>query len=84
MQQDLIRHGWSPSKVSVVWNGVDPERYDMAKCEPKDIAVTREKYCIPKDWNMLLFVGRLSWVKGARNLLLAMPSVLKEYPRLNS
>ena len=29
---------------------------------------------------MLLFVGRLSWVKGARNLLLAMPSVLKEYP----
>ena len=29
---------------------------------------------------MLLFVGRLSWVKGAKNLLLAMPSVLKENP----
>jgi glycogen(starch) synthase len=29
---------------------------------------------------MLLFVGRLSWVKGVRNLLLAMPDVLKEYP----
>jgi glycogen(starch) synthase len=80
MQQDLVRHGWAPSKISTVWNGVDPERYDMAKCDPKDIAATREKYGIPKDWNMLLFVGRLSWVKGARNLLLAMPSVLKEYP----
>jgi len=79
MQQDLARHGWSPSKVSVVWNGVDPERYSMQKCEPEDIAATREKYCVPKDWNMLLFVGRLSWVKGVRNLLLAMPSVLKEY-----
>ena len=29
---------------------------------------------------MLLFVGRLSWVKGVRNLLLAMPDVLNEYP----
>ena len=80
MQQDLIRHGWSPSKISMVWNGVDPERYDMAKYSPEDIATLREKYGVPKDWNMLLFVGRLSWVKGARNLLLAMPSVLKEYP----
>ena len=29
---------------------------------------------------MLLFVGRLAWVKGVRNLLQAMPLVLKEYP----
>ena len=64
----------------MVWNGVDPERYDMAKCDPKDIEAIREKYGVPKDWSMLLFVGRLSWVKGARNLLLAMPSVLKEFP----
>ncbi len=80
MQQDLVRHGWEPSKISAVWNGVDPERYDMAKCDPKDIEAIREKYGVPKDWSVLLFVGRLSWVKGARNLLLAMPSVLKEFP----
>ncbi len=80
MQQDLIRHGWSPSKISVVWNGVDPERYSMTKCKPEDVAAIREKYGVPKNWSMLLFVGRLSWVKGVRNLLLAMPSVLKEYP----
>jgi glycosyltransferase involved in cell wall biosynthesis len=29
---------------------------------------------------MLLFIGRLTWVKGVRNLLQAMPSVLREYP----
>jgi glycosyltransferase involved in cell wall biosynthesis len=30
---------------------------------------------------MLLFVGRLAWVKGVRNLLQAMPLVLREYPK---
>jgi glycogen(starch) synthase len=80
MQRNLERHGWPLSKISVVWNGVDPERYSIKKCEPEDIAAIRKKYCVPKDWAMLLFVGRLSWVKGVRNLLLAMPDVLKEYP----
>src|SRR3989337_1484098 len=76
MQQDLIKHGWPQSKISVVWNGVDPERYNPRKCEQEDIEKTREKYGVPKDWNMLLFVGRLAWVKGVRNLLQAMPTVL--------
>jgi glycogen(starch) synthase len=80
MQRDLERHGWPLSKISVVWNGVDPDRYSMKKCEPEDRAAIRKKYCVPKDWAMLLFVGRLSWVKGVRNLLLAMPDVLKDYP----
>jgi glycogen(starch) synthase len=81
MQRDLERHGWPLSKVSVVWNGVDPEKYNMQNCDPKDMSTIRKKYSIPEDWNMLLFVGRLSWVKGVRNLLLAMPDVLKEYPK---
>ena len=81
MQQDLIRHGWPQSKISVVWNGVDPDRYDPRKVQQKDAAKIRELYKVPKDWNMLLFVGRLTWVKGVRNLLQAMPSVIREYPK---
>jgi glycosyltransferase involved in cell wall biosynthesis len=80
MQQDLVRHGWPQSKISVVWNGVDPEKYSIKRCDPEAVAAIRQKYGIPKDWNMLLFIGRLSWVKGVTNLLQAMPSVLKEYP----
>jgi glycogen(starch) synthase len=80
MQQDLIKHGWPQSKISVVWNGVDPERYDPRKIQQEDVEKIREKYGIQKDWNMLLFVGRLTWVKNVRNLLQAMPMVLKEYP----
>jgi glycogen(starch) synthase len=80
MQQDLIRHGWPQSKISVVWNGVDAERYNPRKVQQEDVKGIREKYGIPDGWNMVLFVGRLTWVKSVRNLLQAMPMVLKEYP----
>ncbi len=29
MYDDLTKHGWPSSKISVVWNGVDPEMYDL-------------------------------------------------------
>jgi hypothetical protein len=79
MQEDLARHGWPKSKISVVWNGVDPDRYSMSRVKKEDVEAIREKYGVPEDWNMLLFVGRLTWVKGVRNLLQAMPTVLREY-----
>jgi glycosyltransferase involved in cell wall biosynthesis len=80
MQEDLIKHGWQASKISVVWNGVDPERYNLANVQKQDIQQIRQKYDIPPDWNMVLFIGRLTWVKGVRNLLQAMPLILQEYP----
>jgi glycogen(starch) synthase len=81
MQQDLAKHGWPTSKISVVWNGVDAKRYDPQRVRQADVQVIRQKYGIPTDWNMILFVGRLTWVKGVRNILQAMPSVLKEFPK---
>lgn len=80
MQQDLVKHGWSQSKISVAWNGVNPNLYDPCKVDQNDVKRLRNEYGIPKEWNMILFVGRLTWVKGARNILQAMPFVLKEFP----
>ncbi|MCW4024020.1 MAG: glycosyltransferase family 4 protein [Candidatus Bathyarchaeota archaeon] len=80
MQDDLVKHGWSPSKISVVWNGVDPEVYDPRKVSKEDIDALRASYGLPPGWNMVLFIGRLTWVKSVRNLLQAMPIVLKEFP----
>jgi glycogen(starch) synthase len=80
MQQDLVRHGWDQTKISTVWNGVDAEKYNPRKVKKSDVQAVRERYGIPDGWNMLLFVGRLSWVKGVRNLVMGMPSVVKEYP----
>jgi glycogen(starch) synthase len=80
MQQDLIRHGWPQAKISPVWNGVDAERYNPHNVNKEDVKAIRERYGIPEGWNMILFIGRLTWVKGVRNLLMGMPLVLKEYP----
>ncbi|MEM2507419.1 MAG: glycosyltransferase family 4 protein [Nitrososphaeria archaeon] len=80
MRDDLIRHGWSAPKISVVWNGVDPDRYDPEKCNQEEIRRLRERYGIKGDEQMILFLGRLTWVKGIRNLVQAMPLVLNEFP----
>jgi glycogen synthase len=64
----------------VVWNGVDPETYNPIRVSKQAVDSIRKQYGIPDGWNMLLFVGRLTWVKGVRNLLQAMPMVLKENP----
>ncbi|MEM3578364.1 MAG: glycosyltransferase family 4 protein [Candidatus Bathyarchaeia archaeon] len=79
MKDDLARHGWPQQKISVVWNGVDPIRYNPQNCKPEDVEKIREKYGIPDDWKMLLFLGRLTWVKGVKNLIQAMPIVLRDY-----
>jgi len=81
MRDDLVKHGWPAGKISVVWNGVDPDRYDPAKVKVEAAKKIREQYGIPDDGFMLLFLGRLTWVKGVRNLIQAMPSILREYPK---
>jgi glycogen(starch) synthase len=81
MREDLVRHGWSAEKISVVWNGVNPERYDPAKYNSDDGKRIRNKYNIKDDERMLFFLGRLTWVKGVRNLIQAMPMILDECPK---
>jgi len=82
MKEDLIRHGWPSQKISVVWNGVDPEKYNPANCKPEEVERLRESYGIKPDEKMIFFLGRLTWVKGVRNLVQAMPLVLEEYPNV--
>ena len=81
MQEDLTRHGWPKSRISVVWNGVDPKRYDPKNCDAEEVNAVRRRYGISPDEKMILFIGRLTWVKGVTNLVQAMPTVLAEYPR---
>jgi len=80
MKDDLNRHGWPPAKVSVVWNGVDPEVYDPTRVPKEEVQELRAQYGIGPEDIMLLFIGRLTWVKGVRNLIQAMPAVLEAYP----
>lgn len=81
MREDLVRHGWQASKISVVWNGVDPDKYDPSLVKSEAAEEIRKRHGVPTDGNMILFIGRLTWVKGVRNLVQAMPSIVKEYPK---
>jgi glycosyltransferase involved in cell wall biosynthesis len=60
---------------------VDPEQYNPRKCDKKDVKKIRHKYGIQDDECMLFFLGRLTWVKGVRNLVQAMPLILQECPK---
>lgn len=82
MKEDLARHGWGEKNIHVVWNGVDPERYNPEKTDKEKVRKLREKYGIQEDEQMMLFVGRLTWVKGVRNLLQALPLILNEFPKV--
>ena len=82
MKQDLAVHGWSVEKIDVVWNGIDPERYSPERVKTDEVRKIRLEYGVKDDELMILFVGRLTPVKGVSNLLMAMPEVLKAYPKV--
>ncbi|MBS7644681.1 glycosyltransferase family 4 protein [Candidatus Bathyarchaeota archaeon] len=80
MKEDLTRHGWPERKIHVIWNGVDPDKYNPEKCDMEEVKAIRAKHGVREDENLILFIGRLTWVKGVRNLIQAMPPVLDRYP----
>jgi glycosyltransferase involved in cell wall biosynthesis len=80
MRDDLVRHGWDAKKIHTVWNGVDPERYDPENVKDEAVRKLREQYGIKDKERMILFVGRLTVVKGVRNVIQGLPSVLSEFP----
>ena len=81
MKLDLTCHGWKGEKINVVWNGVDPKKYDPDRYNQTDIKALRKRYHITEGEQMVLFVGRLTHVKGATELVRAMTEVNKRSPR---
>jgi glycosyltransferase involved in cell wall biosynthesis len=57
-----------------------PERYNPKNCRLEAVEEIRKVYGIKPDEKILLFLGRLIWVKGVTNLVQAMPMILEEYP----
>lgn len=80
MKHELEHQGFPKEKIRVCWNGVDPVKYDPDRITTQEIQALKQRYGIqPKDL-VLFFVGRLVKVKGADNLIKAMPTVLEQYP----
>ncbi len=81
MRDHLISLGYDEKKIQVVPNGVDEKKYnpESRKFSHDKITKFREKIGVGTD-PMILFIGRLTWVKGADTLVRAMPMILKEVP----
>ena len=79
MRDELVRLGYQESKIRVVYNGVDPEKYDPARIPKSRIQEFRDRIGVGNA-PMIFFVGRLTWVKGIDMLVMAMPLILSEVP----
>jgi len=80
MRDELLSLGFEERKIRVVYNGIDPEVWDPEKIKSEDVVRLRERYGISENDQMILFVGRLTGVKGVDRLVMAMPHVLRKVP----
>ncbi|OYT42949.1 MAG: glycosyl transferase family 1 [Candidatus Aenigmarchaeota archaeon ex4484_56] len=79
MRDHLISLGYPQEKINVVWNGCDVDKYNLDKVNWDLVNKLRERYNIKYE-KIILFIGRLTWIKGVENLILGFPYVLKEFP----
>lgn len=68
MRDHLVRLCYPERKIRVVHNGIDAEKYSPTRVSPDEF--------------MILFVGRLNWVKGADTLVQSMPEILSSIPNV--
>ncbi len=66
----------APDRVSVVYAGVDLERFDPARADP---AKVRAEFGIPETARVVGHVGMRDW-KGWKELLRAFPAVRADHP----
>jgi glycosyltransferase involved in cell wall biosynthesis len=80
MKDELIELGFPKEKIRVCYNGVDPEKYAPEQVDDAKRREIRRNYGLKDEDQMILFIGRLVWVKGVDKLIMAMPHVLKTVP----
>ncbi|KYH40131.1 MAG: glycosyl transferase family 1 [Candidatus Bathyarchaeota archaeon B63] len=80
MRDHLVRLGYEEKKIRVVYNGIDAEKYSPERVSEEERLSLREKLGVSPDELMILFIGRLSWVKGADVLVQSMPDILRSVP----
>ncbi|MCX6771823.1 MAG: glycosyltransferase family 4 protein [Candidatus Micrarchaeota archaeon] len=81
MEEELRSLGFQEKKVRVVWNGVDEKKYNIRNFKPDALLEYRRKMGVRDDEKMVLFTGRLTFVKGVDTLVRAMPSVIASVPK---
>ncbi|HIQ50033.1 MAG TPA: glycosyltransferase family 1 protein [Nanoarchaeota archaeon] len=80
MKEHLISIGYPYKKIEVVWNGVDAEFFNPKTVKKELVEKWKERHGIKDGEKVVLFIGRLTKIKGVENLILSFSHVLKQFP----
>src|SRR5450756_1334477 len=75
-RREWIGRGFRPDAIDVVYNGIDPGRFDRHDAP----AAAREGLGLPADSLLLTYAGRLHPAKGVETLIEALSLVVRERP----
>lgn len=78
LSSDLVRHGAPAARVVTIPQPLDREVFHPAR----DRAAVRAVLDLPHDRRIVLYVGRLEWLKGVDSLLRVAPQALAQRPEL--
>lgn len=80
-----ISHGLDPSKVRVVYNGVDTAKFSPQKTSPPDGTTIpiREELQLDSSSFLVLFVGQIGMRKGVSSVLQAMDAPIQKHSQVH-
>lgn len=70
-KEQLMNHGCKEGKIEIIPQPIDTEKF----FRPKDKKIIRKKLDLPLDKKIVLYVGRLSRLKGMKTFLNVIPEV---------
>jgi glycosyltransferase involved in cell wall biosynthesis len=76
VKDHLVRQGVSPSKVSVVYNGIDPVESKLTKPE------ARARLAMPEGSPVVGTVSRITALKGIEDAIRAVATMIRQFPSL--
>ncbi len=78
-QDALVSYGVT-SPVYILPTGIDIKHFEHYASDSPEIIAVKEKYGIPDDVNVLLYLGRVSEEKSIDVIVKALPNIVKEEP----
>jgi len=77
MQDAVWGEGYPTSKISLVYSGCDPLKYDPVMVNESLIDELRAMYGVEPGDKVVLFIGRITWIKGVEPLLVAFRKIVE-------
>ncbi len=85
MRNLLITHKWDPHKIEIVCHGYNPvfsNEWASSETIKDEIVILKKNIGISEGEKVLVFAGRLAYMKGVFDLIRAVPVVIAQIPKI--